>query len=68
MNHPFVDGKKRTAYVAMRAFLILNDWDIKATVDDAEKAFLELASGTRTRETFTEWLKARVYRSRSSEL
>src|SRR6188768_3668926 len=33
-DHPFVDGNKRTALVAARTFLILNEVDLKATQDD----------------------------------
>jgi death-on-curing protein len=31
INHPFVDGNKRTGYVVMRSFLITNGLDIHAT-------------------------------------
>jgi len=33
-NHPFVDGNKRTAYVALEVFLDLNGFDL--TASDAE--------------------------------
>lgn len=32
-NHPFVDGNKRTGYVACRLFLLINGSDIVATAD-----------------------------------
>lgn len=44
-NHPFVDGNKRTAYVACRTFLILNGQDIAATREEKYEAFLHLAEG-----------------------
>jgi death-on-curing protein len=34
INHPFVDGNKRTGYVVMRSFLIANGLDIKATQNE----------------------------------
>src|SRR4029078_13404527 len=30
-NHPFVDGNKRVAHVAVRLFLRLNGWDLDAS-------------------------------------
>ena len=29
-NHPFVDGNKRTAFVAVELFLTLNGWQLNA--------------------------------------
>ncbi len=31
INHPFVDGNKRTGYVLTRLFLVSNGFDFKAT-------------------------------------
>ena len=30
-NHPFIDGNKRTAFVAVELFLMLNGWELTAT-------------------------------------
>lgn len=35
MNHPFVDGNKRTAFAAMDAFVRLNGFRLTATADEA---------------------------------
>jgi death-on-curing protein len=32
MNHPFVDGNKRTGHAAMETFLVLNGLEISASV------------------------------------
>ncbi len=40
MNHPFVDGNKRTAHAAMEVFLILNGFEIRSSVDDQEAMML----------------------------
>jgi death-on-curing protein len=45
-NHPFVDGNKRVGHAAMVAFLRLNGRGIEATVDEAEQAITQVASGT----------------------
>ncbi len=34
LNHPFIDGNKRVAHAAMEAFVMLNGFEIIATVDD----------------------------------
>jgi death on curing protein len=57
MNHPFVDGNKRTGHAAMEVFLILNGMEISASVDEQEQIILAVASGKIGREAFVEWLK-----------
>jgi death-on-curing protein len=44
-NHPLVDGNKRLAWSALRAFCILNRRDLTYTVDDAETFVLAAAAG-----------------------
>ena len=60
MNHPFIDGNKRVGHAAMETFLILNGFEIEASVDEQEPVILELASGKLTREIFTAWLNDHV--------
>ena len=60
MNHPFVDGNKRAAHAAMEIFLVLNDCEINATVDEQEKLFLDLASGKVSREDLVRWLQEKI--------
>lgn len=60
MNHPFVDGNKRTAHAAMEVFLLLNGFEIRASVDDQEAVMLALAAGNLKRETFAEWLERHI--------
>ncbi|QZZ22837.1 type II toxin-antitoxin system death-on-curing family toxin [Leptothermofonsia sichuanensis E412] len=57
MNHPFVDGNKRTGHAATETFLVLNGLEINASVDEQERIVLAIASGELGRETFVEWLK-----------
>ena len=56
-NHPFVDGNKRTAHAVMEIFLVLNGYQIVATVDEQEDMILKVAAGKSSREVFTEWLR-----------
>ncbi|MBI5440710.1 MAG: type II toxin-antitoxin system death-on-curing family toxin [Deltaproteobacteria bacterium] len=44
-NHPFVDGNKRTAYVATRLFLLMNGFDMTAEARERVITFMRLAAG-----------------------
>lgn len=44
-NHPFVDGNKRVGHAAMIALLRLNGRTLEATVDEAARTILQVASG-----------------------
>jgi death-on-curing protein len=57
MNHPFVDGNKRTGHAATETFLVLNGIEINASVDEQERLVLAIAAGELGREAFVEWLK-----------
>ena len=57
MNHPFVDGNKRTGHVATEIFLVLNGLEINASVDEQERLVLAIASGELGRQAFAEWLQ-----------
>jgi death-on-curing protein len=60
MNHPFLDGNKRTGHGAMETFLVLNGLEINAFVDEQERVILALASGELERDIFTNWLRQNV--------
>ena len=59
-NHPFVDGNKRVGHAAMETFLILNGYQIVASVHEQEQTILQVAAGELAREIFTEWLRAHI--------
>lgn len=60
MNHPFIDGNKRTGHAAMELFLIFNGFEINASVDEQENIMLNLAAGKIDRIKFTSWLKTHI--------
>lgn len=62
-NHPFIDGNKRVAFVAMGQFLDDNDLMLVATNDDATVAMLALASGEAELPALTAWLRGVVVRA-----
>ena len=56
-NHPFNDGKKRTAYVVSRLFLKLHDYDMPGTPENRVRLFEQLAAGNITEPELIAWLK-----------
>ena len=56
-NHPFVDGNKRTAFVAARTFLLINGYQIAASKEDRLSTFLGLAAGIVTEEQLASWFR-----------
>ena len=59
-NHPFVDGNKRAGHAAMEIFLMLNGFEISASVDEQVEIILGVASGKMSREVFTNWLQTHI--------
>jgi len=67
-NHPLPDGNKRAAWVAMRAFVELNDWgwDPRPAIDDAEQAVLAIAAGDWDEAATADWLRDHLAPSRGA--
>ncbi len=59
-NHGFFDGNKRIAHAAMEVFLVMNDMEISASIDEQERFMLSLAAGDVSRETLADWLRSNV--------
>ncbi|MBX3132430.1 MAG: type II toxin-antitoxin system death-on-curing family toxin [Parvibaculum sp.] len=55
-NHPFVDGNKRIGHAALEVFLALNGYQLDASVGDAERTILDVASGAMDRSDLTGWI------------
>ncbi len=56
-NHPFLDGNKRTAFVAGALFLELNGRRVTAAETDVVETFLALAGGDLTEEELASWFR-----------
>jgi len=56
-NHPFIDGNKRTAYMAMRLFLNINGYDVRASLEERYNLVMQIARKTRKEESIGKWLK-----------
>ena len=61
-NHPFIDGNKRICHAAMEVFLVLNGYEIDASVADQEKIILQLATGKMERAELVHWPKDHMVR------
>jgi len=59
-NHPFVDGNKRIGHAAMEVVLILNGFEVNASVDEQERVVLAIASGELNREGLVRWLQTKA--------
>jgi death-on-curing protein len=56
-NHPFVDGNKRTGFLAAYAFLFVNGIEIVASEAEVIVQFLSLAAGEIDNAEFAAWLR-----------
>ena len=56
-NHPFVDGNKRAAFLAVGLFLALNGRRLNAPQADATLTMLAVAAGQMDEAAFAGWLR-----------
>ena len=61
-NHPFVDGNKRTGFIAGVLFLEMNGYRFNATEEGSAEAVLSLAAGTLDEAGFAAWMHANAKR------
>jgi death-on-curing protein len=59
-NHPFVDGNKRAAFLAVGLCLGLNGYRLTASQAEATVAMFGLAGGDFDETTFASWLRERI--------
>jgi len=59
-NHPFVEGNKRVAFLAMAAFLRLNGIDFSPPQEAAIAAILALAAGSIDEDGLARWIADNV--------
>jgi death on curing protein len=56
-NHPFVDGNKRAAFLAVGLFLYLNGRRLRASQAEATLTMLAVAGGDMTEAEFAVWIR-----------
>jgi len=59
-NHPFNDGNKRTAFVVVELFLMLNGYELVADDGACVLTMLDVASGEITEEAFALWIRDNI--------
>lgn len=59
-NHPFVDGNKRTAFVAVELFLDLNGHELTADDAGCVVTMLQVAAGDLDEPAFAAWIRAHL--------
>ncbi len=59
-NHPYHDGNKRIAFMAMAVFAELNGFELATTETEVVDAMLKLAAGALEEEQLAQWLRARL--------
>jgi prophage maintenance system killer protein len=64
LNHPFLDGHKRTGLVVAETFLALNGFDFAATDQECVAAFESLAAGEMTENQLGAWFSERFSKAR----
>ena len=59
-NHPFVDGNKRAAFLAVGLFLALNGQHLVTTQLDATLTMLGVASSDLDEAAFAAWIRSHI--------
>lgn len=59
-NHPFVDGNKRAAFLAVGLFLAINGFRLTATQVEATLTVLDVAAGAVDEVAFAQWIREHI--------
>ncbi|MGB3865783.1 MAG: type II toxin-antitoxin system death-on-curing family toxin [Xanthobacteraceae bacterium] len=65
-GHAFIDGNKRTSFVAAELFLTLNNFELQADDTECVMTWLALADGSLSESQLAEWLRKRCSVSNSA--
>lgn len=56
-NHPYIDGNKRVAFLALYVFLDLNGWQLDAEETEVVATMRSLAAGEMREDDLAGWLR-----------
>ena len=59
-SHPFVDGNKRSSWLAMQTFLAGNDVEIPVDPGEAERQMVKLANREISEQDVAAWLRTKM--------
>lgn len=65
INHPFVDGNKRTAYTLMRLILLENGVDILANQEEKYNMVISASTGKLRFEEIKNWIQTNLTKQNS---
>lgn len=57
INHPFIDGNKRTGYILMEAILRFGNIEISAPDDELYKFVVSISTGEKSFDEIVKWLE-----------
>lgn len=60
LNHPFVDGNKRTGIISMIEFLSRNNYSVIWEKEEALEFIIEVAEGKHDVDSISKWLHDRI--------
>lgn len=63
LNHPFLDGNKRTGTVAMLVFLLINGWTVEVSKKELVQAALKIEAKKSTLQEIAQWIKKHARKS-----
>jgi len=61
-NHPFVDGNKRAAFLAVGLFAMVNGYKLTATQAEATLTMLAVAADEMSEAQFAAWLREHLHK------
>jgi death-on-curing protein len=59
-SHPYRDGNKRTAFLAMAVFVGLNGYEIEASQEEVVTTMLAAAAGQLTETQLADWVRGHL--------
>jgi death-on-curing protein len=59
-THPFIDGNKRIALVALESFLVLNGFNLTSDDGQTTLVILSVAAGSFSEEELTTWIRKNI--------
>jgi death-on-curing protein len=62
-NHAFIDGNKRTGFVAAEMFLILNGFQLAADDTNSALTMLAVSAGDITEAEFADWIRLNIVKT-----
>ena len=56
VQHPFINGNKRTAFAVVESFLELNGYKFKAGTDESYRFLADIGAGSASQSQAEEWI------------